>query len=193
MRRSLILLLVLALICPFSASAAEPEFIALTFEGFPAGGAGRRLLEGLEERDARATFFLWAAPWEQGRQILNGGHEIGLRAPDSLNQLSRRKVAAKLLGAQALLPACRIRFLLTDDSCSDGVRQVAKVRRLSIPDVIHQKSAIPGQVKSGDTLLLTAATAADVTRALTLVDLLQRRGFRLVTASELARLKKTGF
>lgn len=199
MRRYLCLLLAFLLLCPVSqSSASKPQFLALIFEGFPSGPEGRILLEGLARRDARATFFLWAPPWEQGRRILDGGHEIGLLLPESLNTLSRRQVAAKLRGTQALLPPCRVRLLLSREACSDGVRQVAKARHLFFqdpgPDLRH--NGAPGEtvlnrIQPGDTLRLRASTRTDVTQALYLVDQLRDRGFTLISASEMARLEQT--
>ena len=198
MRKYLILLLILALVCPFSASASEaPKFAVLIFSGIPAGAEGRTLLDGLAARDARATFFLWAAPWEQGRRILDGNHEIGLMLPDSLNHLSRRQVAAKLRGARALLPPCRVRFLLAEGGCSDGVTQVAGALRFSFPEapLCPRKEGLIdiaslSQIQSGDTLYLPVVSRTDVIQALHLIDLLQNRGFTLITASEMVRLRR---
>ena len=200
MRKCLILLLILALLCPFSASAAEaPKFVVLTFGGIPAGAEGRALLDGLAARDVRATFFLWAAPWEQGRRVLNERHEIGLMLPDSLNQLSRRQVAAKLRGVRALIPPCQVRFLMTEGRCSDGVGQVARALHFSFPEapVSPRKEgfmdySILSQVQSGDTLYFPVSSRADISFALNAVDLLQDRGFTLITASEMARLHRLG-
>ncbi len=200
MRKYLILLLALILLCPVSASATAPKYIALTFEGFPQGETGRALLEGLSQRKARATFFLWAGPWEQGRRVLDGGHEIGLLVPESLNRMSRREAAAKLRGVQTLMPPCRVRYLLSPGNCSDGLRQVASVRGLSFLEAPSSPWAeAPGgrtileRLRSGDTLALRAATPADVNLALNLIDLLQKQGFRPVTLSELGRLQRESF
>lgn len=198
MRKCLILLLVLAMLCPFSASAAEaPKYVILAFDGFPAGAPGRELLTGLAQRNIRATFFLWNAPWEQGRRVLNEKHEIGLLLPASLNTLSRRQVASHLRGAQALLPPCRIRFLMADKDCSDGVRQVAGALHFSLEKAVRQpwketlgNSSVSEEIKSGDTVYLQTASRSDVLMALRFLDLLRSRGFRLVTASEFARLQR---
>lgn len=193
MRRLLLLVLGLALICPCSVSAAEPEFVILTFEGLPSGAPGKTLLEGLAQRDAHATFFLWAPPWEQGRRVLDGGHEIGLQAPESLNSLSRRQVAAKLREQQALLPPCQIRYLTVPGNCSDGVRQVARIRHLRFPPgVLDPWAEHPmgqtflSRVRTGDTLYLRPATGEDVEQVLNLLDLLQKRGFRMISLKESA-------
>jgi hypothetical protein len=193
MRKLLCCLLSILLLCPFFASAAEgPEYAALIFPGLPAGSDGKLLLEGLEARNAHATFFLWAGPWEQGQRVLQGGHEIGLLTPDSLNRMSRRKVASRLRGAQALLPPCRIRCLMSQGHCSDGLRQVAGVLNLSFPEFSAGEFPLPDRIKSGDILFLPASTEADVRKALALVDQLRDRGFVLVSASELARLNRAG-
>lgn len=200
MRKYLILLLTLALLCPVSTAAAEsPKFAVLTFGGIPAGAEGRFLLDGLSARDARATFFLWAAPWEQGRRVLDGNHEIGLMLPDSLNQLSRRQVAAKLRGARALMPPCRVRFLMTEGHCSDGVEQVSRALHFSFPETpLYPRKegfmdySILSQVQSGDTLYFPVSSRADVSFALNAIDQLQDRGFTLISASEMDRLRRLG-
>ena len=97
MRKCTLFLLVVLLLCPFAASAAEqPQYIGLAFRGFPDGSAGRRLLDAMAQRDARATFFLDVPSREQGQRILDGGHEIGLTVTESWNRLSRREVYQQL-------------------------------------------------------------------------------------------------
>ena len=193
MRKYISFLLTVLLLCPFSASAAaRPQYIGLAFRGFPAGEGGRTLLDGLAQREARATFFLDAPSREQGQRILDGGHDIGLTAPESWNPLSRRQVYQALNDRRALLPACRIGLLLADGRVSDGVRQVAETQNMRFlknavdpwAEAPAGRDFLPG-IKPGDVLLLSARNPE---LSLNLVDLLQKRGFRLVAVSELARL-----
>jgi hypothetical protein len=195
MRKIVTLMLTLALLCPFSASAAEaPKYMALSFEGLPPGPEGRALLEGLAARDVHATFYLWAAPWEQGQRILDGDHEIGLLVPSSLNRMSRRQVAARLRGVRALLPPCRVRCLMAEGNPSDGLRQVAGALKLTFPPPPLERRGPMGstfleQAETGDILHFRPE---DVDTALLRIDLLRSRGFRLVTVSELDRLRRSG-
>ena len=63
--------------------AAQPEkLVALTFDDGPSGKFTRNLLDGLKERDVKATFLLCGYRMEQypelTARIFNEGHEIGL-------------------------------------------------------------------------------------------------------------------
>lgn len=196
MRKTVILLLTFLLLCPAPAAAAEaPQYIALAFEGCPEGEGGQLLLTGLAERNVRATFFLGAAPWERGQQILRGGHEIGLLAPD-LSALSRREIHRELSAIRALLPGCRVGLLRSHGTLSDGARQVAKAQGLSILEStldpwaeVSLGRTVLQRVKPGDVLLISGETKAAL--ILNLVDILQNRGFFPVTVSELGRMDLT--
>ena len=208
MRKVLIFLLVL-LLCPGAEAAEgdEPKYIALTFDDGPSGKFTRRLLEGLEERDARATFFLCGYRLKQypqlSRQILEGGHEIGIHgySHDDMSVMSRRDIARELDDTAVLLP-CRVRFIRPPGGlCSDALRQVAQVRGYSIGlwsldprDWAIQDTAAVGQsildrVQDGDVILMHDMSDSSVTAALNTVSILQSRGYTFVTMSELARLR----
>lgn len=187
----MLLLLILACLIPVSASAAEgPGCIGLAFSGFPAGENGSSLLEEMARRDVRATFFLDIPTWEDGKRILEGGHEIGLTAPEDWNRLSRRGVYRQLNGLRALLPDRRVHILLAEGRVSDGVGQVAEVQKMEFLQNARDPWAEPrmgstflGQVKGGDVLLLDGE---NIRLNLNLMDILQARGFRLVSVSELS-------
>ena len=196
-----------------SASQEEkPKYIALTFDDGPSGRYTRRLLEGLEERDARATFFLCGYRIEQDpelvEQIFSAGHEIGIHGYSHRNmrELSRRQIAAELEDTRELLPeGCSPVWLRPPGGCcSDGVRQVAGVtgyalldwsldpRDWATRDTAAVKKAILTAAKDGDVVLLHDMTDSSVDAALSVIDSLQQRGFRFVTVSELARCRRTG-
>ena len=63
------------------ARAEEPKYVALTFDDGPSGRFTRRLLDGLEERGAKATFFLcgyWVEKYpEEVKKIAEAGHDLG--------------------------------------------------------------------------------------------------------------------
>lgn len=199
MRKLMIFLLLFALLCPCAASAAEgPKYIALTFEGFPAGNLGQMLLEELAARDAHATFFLSAesltASPALGQTLIAQGHEIGLPAPEQ-RDLSRREIARQITDFRALVPGDgRVRLVrLPGSTCGDALRQVAEVMGMSFLDwSLEPGTPAPlGQTlldraRSGDVLRLTVTESANLPAVLTLLDALKSRGFVLVTASELA-------
>lgn len=210
MRRFLCLLLGFALLCPCGAAGAEaPKYIALTFDDGPSGRFTRALLDGLEARDARATFFLCGYRLEQYPElvsrILQGGHEIGLHgySHDIMSTMSRRQIARELNRTRVLLPGeCRIRFLRTPGgSTSLAVEQVAGAmgfalldwsvdpRDWAVRDAAAVGWSIVEQVQDGDVVLLHDMSESSVTAALNSVDLLKKEGFQFVTVSELARLR----
>ena len=206
MRRLFVLLLALCLAVP-AAAAETPKYIALTFDDGPSGKFTRRLLEGLEDRDARVTFFLCGYRLEQypelSREILDGGHEIGLHgySHKDMTAMSRRDIARELDDTAALLP-CRVRFIRPPGGlCSDALLQVAEVRGYSIglwsldpKDWAIQDTAAVGRtildrVRDGDVILMHDMTDTSVSAALNIISILQDRGFTFVTMSELARLR----
>ncbi len=190
MRKFWIWLMILALLCPFGASAAEgPPCIALAVIGGDAN-----MPREIAARGAQATFFLDVPRWEQGRRILDAGHEIGLTAPENWNQLSRRQVFRELSARRGLLPPCRVQILLPVGRTSDGVRQVAQAQGMYLlTNTVNPWMDVPlGQsflerIKPGDILLLDGKNPA---LNLNLIDLLQSRGYRLVTVSDLIRFDR---
>ena len=210
MRRILacILLLLVLPVLPVQAAAAE-KYVALTFDDGPSGRFTRRLLEGLYEREAKATFFLCGYRMQQypelTERIYQEGHEIGLHGftHNSMASMSRREIAKELIDSQALLPeGCQPVLLRPPGGkCTDGVRQVAQARRLAIlhwsvdprdwatRDTLAIENTVLQRVKDGDVILLHDMTASSVKAALDIVDKLKGRGFRFVTASRLAVLR----
>ena len=210
MRKFLLLLLCLALLCPVAASAAEgPKYLALTFDDGPSGRFTRRLLEGLQARDARATFFLCGYRLEQypglAEQITAQGHEIGIHgySHKDMSTMSRRDIAQEITATRELLPSgCQVRFLRPPGGCcSDAVDQVAEAMGLSIlswsldpkdwalRDASAVSRSILDRVRDGDVILLHDMSDASVNAALNVIDILQKRGFTFVTVSELVRLR----
>ncbi len=210
MRRSLIFLLIFLLFPSASAAEAEsPKYVALTFDDGPSGRYTRALLQGLEARNARATFFLCGYRLEQYPDlvgdILAGGHEIGLHgySHDDLAAMSRREIAQELNRTRVLLPGdCRVRFLRPPGGSSSlAVEQVAGALGYALLDwsldprdwASRDAAAIGGSlvrgVRDGDIVLMHDMSESSVTAALNTVELLTRQGFKFVTVSELARLR----
>lgn len=207
MRRLLILVCCLALLAmPVS---AEGKYVALTFDDGPSGRYTDRLLDGLKERGAKATFLLCGYRIKeypaQTQRILEEGHEVGNHGYSHRNmqELSRRQIAQELLDTEALLPEnCRIRFLRPPGGCcSDGVRQVAEAKNLAIlnwsvdprdwamQDIAAIEQAVLKHVTDGDVILLHDMSDSSVTAALHIIDQLAAQGYQFVTASQLAALR----
>ena len=206
MRRICSLLCCLCLlILPVSAEGVG-KYVALTFDDGPSGRYTDRLLDGLKERGAHATFLLCGYRIKQypaeTQRIIDEGHEIGNHgySHKNMQQLSRREIAQELMDTQTLLPEnCRVRFLRPPGGCcSDAVRQVAEARNLAVlnwsvdprdwavqdPAAIEQ--AVLKHVSDGDVILLHDMSDSSVKAALEIVDRLMERGFRFATVTELA-------
>lgn len=208
MRRIFICLLCLSLL-PLPARAAGTKYAALTFDDGPSGKYTRRLLDGLYDRGAKATFLLCGYRIREypdiAQRICEEGHEIGIHgySHDSMKTMSRRSIAQEIADTQALLPqGCRVRFLRPPGGfCTDGVRQVAEARGLSIlswsvdpkdwavKDASAIKNTVLSRVKDGDIVLLHDMSTSSVDAALAIADSLLEEGYALVTVSELARLR----
>ena len=209
MRRILAMILCLSLLA-FPARGAEDEkYVALTFDDGPSGRFTRRLLDGLAERDAKATFFLCgyriAQYPKETQRIFDEGHEIGLHGytHNCMKPMSRRQIAKELSDTKALLPeGCKALWLRPPGGCcSDGVRQVAEVTNLSILDwsvdprdwATRDTAAVGrfvvNRIQDGDVVLLHDMSDSSVDAALAIIDELQAQGFRFVTVSELVKIR----
>ena len=210
MRRILCLILCVSLMTmPVRGAKTDEKYVALTFDDGPSGRFTRRLLDGLAERDAKATFFLCGYRMRQypdeTRRIFEEGHEIGLHgySHDCMQPMSRRQIAKELSDTRALLPeGCETVWLRPPGGCcSDGVRQVAEVTKLSIldwsvdpRDWSTRDTAAVGRfvierVQDGDVVLLHDMSDSSVDAALRVIDELQSQGFRFVTVSELVKIR----
>lgn len=207
MRRLLSILLCLCLL-PLPAKAApDTKYVALTFDDGPSGKYTRKLLEGLYDRDVKATFFLCGYRVQQypdiAQQIYDEGHEIGYHgfSHSSMKNLSRREICAEIVDTQALLPEdCDpVFFRPPGGFTTDGVQQVAEARWLAIlswsvdpkdwatRDAASIGRAVMKNVKDGDIILLHDMTMSSVQAALDIVDVLSGQGYEFVTVSQLAK------
>ena len=211
MRRFLAGILILSMLA-LPVQAAEPKkYVALTFDDGPSGIYTERLLDGLAIRGAKCTFLLcgyrMALYPELTQRIFSEGHEIGYHgySHDAMDTMSRRTIAGELMDTQALLPEdCDpVFFRPPGGRISDGVEQVAQARQLALlswsldPKDWAMKntagivSAVLSRIKDGDIILLHDMKNSSVYAALEIVDILQDQGYRFVTVSELAHIRKT--
>lgn len=183
--------LVAALLCGVllavpSGEAEQPKVAAVTVD-IRADADVERLLKELAKQEDKLTVFLDGevlAP-EQNRQIVDAGHEIGLIVHTCRDGklLSRRQMAAQIMtGRKGLPEGYKVKWLRLGESCTDGAWQVARAKNLAILG-----SPEPGtQVRDGTVVALGDATVDEV---LLTVTRLRKQGFRLVTVTELARLR----
>ena len=208
MKRLLSVMLCFFFLCPVAARA-EAGTVALTFDDGPSGRFTRALLEGLAERQVKATFLLCGYRLKdypnEAKRILEEGHEIGLHgySHDPMNKMSRRKLEKELKDNLALLPAgCKPVFLRPPGGASSQtVKDTARELGLGIlhwsvdprdwatRDAGAITAMVIDNVRDGDVILLHDMTDSSVEAALSIIDRLKAQGFRFVTVQELARLK----
>ena len=208
MKRLLCGLLCLLLLCPVTAHA-QAGTVALTFDDGPSGRFTRALLDGLEQRQVKATFLLCGYRLKdypkEAKRILAEGHEIGLHgySHDPMNKMSHRELERELKDNLALLPqGCRPVFLRPPGGASNKtVRDTARDLGLGIlnwsvdprdwatRDAGAITAMVIDNVQDGDVILLHDMTDSSVEAALSIIDRLKAQGFTFVTVQELARLK----
>lgn len=209
MRRIFACILLLGLTV-LPARAADTKYVALTFDDGPSGKYTRSLLDGLAYRGVQATFLLCGYRMEQypdiTQRIFDEGHEIGYHgfSHKTMQEMSRKTIGQELVDSRALLPeGCEpVFFRPPGGIVTDGVRQVAQVRQLALlswsvdprdwatTSVGNIETAVLNKVQDGDIILLHDMTTSSVQAALDIVDVLHQQGYRFVTVSQLARLRK---
>lgn len=208
MKRLAVLILCLCLLC-LPVRAEDEKLVALTFDDGPSGRFTRQLLNGLETRDAKATFFLCGYRMEQypnlTERIFRDGHEIGLHgySHKSMEHMCRQEILQELEKTIALLPdGCIVSFLRTPGGlCGNCAGAAAEALGLSVlswsvdpkdwsaNDPATIEKAVVSRVRDGDVILMHDMSNSSVKAALAIVDKLQAQGYRFVTVSELAKAR----
>ncbi len=203
------LILCIFFLCAPVRAAEDEKLVALTFDDGPSGRFTQKLLDGLEQRGAKATFLLCGYRMEQypdlPRRIFQDGHEIGLHgySHKPMKDMCRRDVAQEIRKAMELLPeGCDVSFLRPPGGlCNGCVETVAEEFSLSllswsidprdwaIDDAKSIESAVLRHVRDGDVILMHDMTDSSVDAALEIIDQLQSQGFHFVTASQLAQAR----
>lgn len=209
MKRFFIAVLCLCMICIPVSAEQEEKLVALTFDDGPSGRYTRKLLDGLEERNAKATFFLCGYRMEQDpgltERIFQEGHEIGLHgySHKPMQNMCSCDVVQELKNATGLLPeGCQTVFLrCPGGTCSRCTREAAASLGLSLAYwsvdprdwATDNASAIEKEVldhvQDGDIILMHDMSNSSVDAALLIVDELMEEGFRFVTLSALSEAK----
>lgn len=209
MKRFFIAVLCLCMICIPVSAEQEEKLVALTFDDGPSGRYTRKLLDGLEERNTKATFFLCGYRMEQDpgltERIFQEGHEIGLHgySHKPMQNMCSCDVVQELKNATELLPeGCQTVFLrCPGGTCSRCTREAAASLGLSLAYwsvdprdwATDNASAIEKEVldhvQDGDIILMHDMSNSSVDAALLIVDELMEENYRFVTLSQLAQIK----
>lgn len=196
-------------VVPVAAQAeiSETKYVALTFDDGPRVCTTGRLLDGLRERGASATFFLI------GRQIA-GNEKLVLRMRDEGHQIGNHTWDHKKLEGVSVAVVNREVYSTDEairDVCGDGDYWVRppyglldKNKRscFSTP-LIHWSvdpedwklrdtkkitAAVLEEVQPGDIVLLHDCYPATVDAAFEIIDTLEAQGYEFVTVEELLAL-----
>lgn len=209
MRRLLSIILCVCLMAFPVKGEGKTKYIALTFDDGPSGMYTRRLLDGLEERNVKATFLLCGYRLKEyprdARRICDAGHEIGLHgySHEDMGKMTYAQAMDEIKRTAALLPeGCNPVFLRPPGgSRSETLEAVARDADLAIlnwsvdprdwanHDAQAVETFVVESVKDGDVILLHDMCDCSVDAALAIIDKLQAQGFCFVTASALAKLR----
>ena len=209
MRPIIAVILCLSLLAVPVRAEAETKYVALTFDDGPSGRFTRRLLDGLAERDVKATFLICGYRIKEypaeAQRIADEGHEIGIHgySHKSMCPMTQAEVEAEILDTAALLPAGAEPVFLRPPGgqCGDGMWDAAMNQGLAvltwsldskdwaIRDAGALVERVVSRVRDGDVILMHDMYDSTITAALRIIDILSARGYRFVTAAELADLR----
>lgn len=184
---------------------AEEKYIALTFDDGPRQGTTDRLLDGLGERGARATFFLIGEELE-GREALvrrmaAEGHQIGNHTWSHVRLGKNADLAAEVGRTETALASLlgsgdywlRPPYGLVDENV-EGRISVPMVKWSVDPRDWESRNtekvvqAVLAAAEPNAIILLHDIYPTSVDAALQVVDTLQAEGYRFVTVEELLRV-----
>ncbi len=177
--------------------------VAITFDDGP-GEYTQRLIEGLNSRGAKATFFMVGSCVEKYPEVLpmmvGGGHQLGNH---TYNHTDITSVSTDEMNDQisktdkAIYDACgqtSTAFRPPYGSCSDATNQLINktITLWSVDsmdwnnrDAESIKNTIVSQCHDGDIILLHDIYSTSVDGALAAIDELQQQGFVFVTVNDL--------
>lgn len=209
MKRLAAAILCIYFLCMPVKAALTEKMVALTFDDGPSGRFTKTLLDGLADRNVTATFLLCGYRIEQypelTQRIIDENHEIGLHgySHKCMQTMCRADISEEIHKTMTLLPKdCKITFLRPPGGlCSACVKASAQRAGLSllcwsvdpkdwaIDDTQTIANRVIRNTDDGDVILLHDMSDSSVEAALIIVDELKSRGFRFVTATELAQAK----
>lgn len=184
--------------------ADGPKLVALTFDDGPKTRTTPKLLDGLDRRGVKATFFLIGKQVEEAPELVTrmaqSGHQLGIHTYDhmaltDLNQADfdaqverTRQVLVNLLGSDDFL--LRPPYGTVDDSVKRYAGSPIILWSVD-PEDWHERSVqrevahIVSEVKDGDIILMHDIFPESVDAALQVIDQLHQAGYAFVTVEEL--------
>lgn len=182
----------------------EPcAYVALTFDDSPNAATTERLLDGLRERGAHATFFIIGEQMEGQELLLRRmaaeGHQIGnhtythRRLDNSgavgAQELRRTEAAlAEVLGGSAYWIRPPWGFASAETLCEADAPLIywsLDTEDWRVLDAERVARCITENAGDGDIILLHDCYESSVDAALSAIDMLADRGFAFVTVEEL--------
>lgn len=209
MRRIFLILMCLCLV-PLPAQAQQPtKYVVLSFDDGPSGRFTRRLLDGLAQRDVKATFLLCGYRLKdypkEAQRIADEGHEIGIHgySHNSMCGMGPSCVAREILDTAALLPQGVNPVFLRPPGgkCGGAMYEMARQQGLAVLNwsldtkdwTVKNAATITDtvlqNVRDGDVILMHDMYDSSVDAALAIIDALTARGYQFITASQLAQLR----
>lgn len=186
------------------------KMVALTFDDGP-GPYTDRLLKCLKNNDARATFFMVGSSVGRYKntvkRMLNQKCELGNHSYDHANLVNLSVSSIKWEMSQTnqkIKEACGQKPTVARLPYGSGNENRTVLNALGLPSIYwsldtrdwantgnpqHTVNAVLGSVKNGDIILMHDIHASSVQAAETIIPALKRRGYQLVTVSELAKYK----
>lgn len=208
--RKLFMLLALCMLFDVGSAAPQKKVVALTFDDGPTGKYTARLLDILEEKDARATFFLCSYRIAQYPELVSRmaqqGNEIGLHGNNHeyFSDLPTQTLQSDL--AQESLRIAEIagtvsRLVRPPGGLLPENREALKDYAVILWSVDPKDWAtddrdlivrrVMQNVKSGDIILMHDASTSSVEAAAEIIDFLRAQGYTFLTVSELAAANGT--
>lgn len=181
------------------------KLIAITFDDGPRRSSTTRLLDGLAQRGAKATFFLVGKNVEVNHDVVERmereGHQVGLHTYDHENRLTglnhadfsaqvdrTRNLLAEILGHSDFV--LRPPYGMTDAGVKKWAGAPIIIWSIDPEDWKDQNADrevefITKDAKDGDIILMHDIFDASVEAALRVVDILHEQGYLFVTIDEL--------
>jgi peptidoglycan/xylan/chitin deacetylase (PgdA/CDA1 family) len=186
----------------------DPKYVALTFDDGPRPDTTGRLLDGLLERGAAATFFVIGQQVQGNEALLQRmeaeGHQIGNHTYSHIRLQTAEKdtVIEEIHKTEVVLQEAvgAGSYWLRPPYGMIGEQRAALVKTpmvywsvdpqdWKLLDAGKVAAAVMGCVKPGDIVLLHDFYPSSVDAALTIVDQLQAQGYTFVTVEELFRIQ----